>query len=92
MSRSALEALRVRIGPAAVFELLDTSVANVPELAGTRVRSVVLIPLRANGEEIGLLVGTTRFANEFDRRQGEIASLARRTRGGVPRRGARARS
>ena len=42
---------------------------------GTRLRSVVLIPLRANGAEIGLLVGTSRFAAEFDREQGELASL-----------------
>jgi diguanylate cyclase (GGDEF)-like protein len=75
LSGRALEALRESIGPEAVFELLDTSVMSVPELVGTRARCVVLIPLRANGEEIGLLVGTTRFAKEFDRRQGEIASL-----------------
>ena len=36
---------------------------------------MVLIPLRANGEEIGLLVGASRFAREFDRGQGELASL-----------------
>ena len=47
----------------------------MPELAGLRLRSVVLIPLRANGEEIGLLVGASRFAREFDRGQGELASL-----------------
>ena len=59
----------------AVFELLDTTAVSVPELAGLRLRSVVLIPLRANGEEIGLLVGASRFAREFDRGQGELASL-----------------
>ena len=59
----------------AVFELLDTTAVSVPELAGLKLRSVVLIPLRANGEEIGLLVGASRFAREFDRRQGELASL-----------------
>ena len=47
----------------------------MPELAGLKLRSVVLIPLRANGEEIGLLVGASRFAREFDRGQGELASL-----------------
>ena len=36
---------------------------------------MVLIPLRANGEEIGLLAGTSRFAKEFDRGQGELAAL-----------------
>ena len=47
----------------------------MPELAGLRLRSVVLIPLRANGAEIGLLVGASRFVKEFDRGQGELASL-----------------
>jgi diguanylate cyclase (GGDEF)-like protein len=67
--------LRERIDASAVFELLDASAVSIPELAGLRLRSVVLIPLRANGEEIGLLVGASRFAREFDRGQGELASL-----------------
>jgi diguanylate cyclase (GGDEF)-like protein len=75
MPRGVLEALREQIGQSAVFELLDPSMMRVPELAGSRLRCVVLMPLRANGKEIGLLVGTTRFANEFDRRKGEIAAL-----------------
>jgi diguanylate cyclase (GGDEF)-like protein len=75
MPRGVLEALREQIGQSAVFELLDPSMMRVPELAGSRLRCVVLMPLRANGTEIGLLVGTTRFANEFDRRKGEIAAL-----------------
>ena len=75
MPRRALQALRQRIDQTAVFELLDMSTLHVPEIVGTRIRSVVLIPLRANGEEIGLLAGTSRFAKEFDRGQGELASL-----------------
>ena len=71
----SLRALRARIDASAVFELLDTTAVSVPELAGLKLRSVVLIPLRANGEEIGLLVGASRFAREFDRGQGELASL-----------------
>jgi diguanylate cyclase (GGDEF)-like protein len=71
----SLRALRARMDASAVFELLDTTALSVPELAGLKLRSVVLIPLRANGEEIGLLVGSSRFAREFDRRQGELASL-----------------
>jgi diguanylate cyclase (GGDEF)-like protein len=75
MPRRALQVLRQRIDPSAVFELLDTSTMHVPELVGTHVRSVVLIPMRANGEEIGLLAATSRFAKEFDREQGELAAL-----------------
>jgi diguanylate cyclase (GGDEF)-like protein len=73
--RRALQALRERIDQSAVFEPFDTSGMRVPELVGTRVRSVVLVPLRANGEEIGLLAGTSRFTKEFDRGQGELAAL-----------------
>ncbi len=75
MPRRALQALREQIDSSAVFELLDVSAMHVPELVGTRTRSVVLIPLRANGNEIGLLAGASRFAKEFDREQGELASL-----------------
>jgi len=75
LSFRALKALREQIDAAAVFELLDPTLAAVPELAGLRLRSVVLIPLRANGTEIGLLVGASRFVKEFDRGQGELASL-----------------
>ena len=71
----ALQALREHIDAAAVFELLDPAAAQMPELAGLRLRSVVLIPLRANGAEVGLLVGASRFVKEFDREQGELASL-----------------
>ena len=71
----SLRVLRARIDASAVFELLDTTAVSVPELSGLKLRSVVLIPLRANGEEIGLLVGASRFAREFDRGQGELASL-----------------
>ena len=75
LPRPVLQTLRQRIDASAVFELLDASATAVPELAGLRLRSVVLIPLRANGEEIGLLVGASRFARDFDRGQGELASL-----------------
>jgi diguanylate cyclase (GGDEF)-like protein len=71
----SLRALRERIDASAVFELLDTTAVSVPELTGLKLRSVVLIPLRADGDEIGLLVGSSRFAREFDRGQGELASL-----------------
>jgi diguanylate cyclase (GGDEF)-like protein len=70
-----LEALRARIEASAVFELLDATTTAVPELGGMHLGSVVLIPLRANGSEIGLLVGSSQFAREFDRGQGELAAL-----------------
>ena len=75
LNQAALRALRARIDTSAVFELLDTSMMGVPELVGAQARSVVLIPLRANGSEFGLLVGTSRFAKDFDRGQSELAAL-----------------
>ncbi len=75
MSEESLLALRDHVGPTAVFELLDAGDLGIPELEQARVRSVVLIPLRANGDDIGLLVGASRFATSFDRGQAEMASL-----------------
>ena len=75
LALDSLQALRERIDASAVVELLDTNAVTVPELVGLKLRSVVLIPLRANGEEVGLLVGASRFAREFDRGQGELAAL-----------------
>jgi len=75
LPRRALEALRGRIEASAVFELFDADTTSVPELTGLRFRSVVLIPLRANGAELGLLAGASRFSREFDRGQGELAAL-----------------
>lgn len=75
MPARAIESFRERIEQPGVFELIDVGTTRVPELAGSRVRSVVLIPLRANGADIGLLVASSRFAKDFDRGQAELATL-----------------
>lgn len=75
MSARMIETLREPIEQSALFELIDAGATRSPELAATRIRSVVLIPLRANGEDIGLLAATSRFAKDFDRGQGELATL-----------------
>ena len=75
LSPAAVEALLRCIDSTAVLELLDTSTMRLPELVGTKARSVVLLPLRANGEEIGVLAGTSRFAKSFEQAQGEAAAL-----------------
>lgn len=75
LSAAELALLRERTDPLAVFELLDMSSVPLLELDHPHLRSVVLIPLRAGGEEFGLLVGTSRFAKEFDQRQAETAAL-----------------
>lgn len=75
ISDESLLELRSRVGATAVFELLDASELGMPELDLDRIRSVVLIPLRANGEDIGLLVGASRFTASFDRGRAELAAL-----------------
>lgn len=70
-----LRTLRGRISAYAAFDLLDTARVPVPETVRARARTVVLIPLRASGKEIGLLVGTSRVACAFDRGRGELAGL-----------------
>jgi len=75
ISEESLLQLRDHVGPSTVFELLDAGDLGLPELDHARIRSVILIPLRANGEDIGLLVGASRFATTFDRSQAEMAAL-----------------
>ncbi len=71
----ALEAVRGLLEPSAVFELLDTAGIRVPQLVGSKARTIVIVPLRANGEELGVLVGQSRFPREHDHRHAELASL-----------------
>jgi diguanylate cyclase (GGDEF)-like protein len=75
ISEEMLLQLRDHVGPSAVFELLDAGDLGVAELDQARIRSVILIPLRANGDDIGLLVGASRFSTTFDRSQAEMAAL-----------------
>lgn len=69
-----LEALRARVGPSIVFELLDTAVTPLPELT-RRIRSVAVMPLRANGKELGVVVALGRAAPVYDQSQAESAAL-----------------
>lgn len=75
VSDAAVLQLRNHVGQSAVFELLDACELGVAELDQARIRSVILIPLRANGDDIGLLVGASRFSTTFDRNQAEMAAL-----------------
>ncbi|WP_411277482.1 diguanylate cyclase domain-containing protein [Gaiella sp.] len=75
LSEELMLRLRDHVGPSAAFELLDAGELGLPELVEARIRSVVLIPLRANGQDIGLLAGASRFATKFDRAQAETAAL-----------------
>ncbi len=68
-------ALRARMDNSAIIDVFDPRSPSTPELAGQRLSSVALMPLRANAVDVGLLVATSRFAKEFDREQVELASL-----------------
>lgn len=68
-------ALRGRIEPTAVFELLDAGVMQMADLAGARVGTIAIVPLRANGEELGILIGQSRFRRTYDHPQAELAAL-----------------
>jgi diguanylate cyclase (GGDEF)-like protein len=74
LGHAAVAALEEHVG-AAVFDLVDVAQAHMPELAGSGVHAAVVLPLRANGEDVGVAVGTSRSAIEFDRHQAEAATL-----------------
>ena len=65
-------ALRAQSGHAAIMSEVDLATSAT----GSReARSAVLLPLRANGDDLGILVGTTRWALEIGRPQAEVASV-----------------
>ena len=57
-----------------VFDLVDTEATGLTELAGGA-RTLVWLPLRVNGIEVGVLVGEASGALVFPRRQAEAAAL-----------------
>lgn len=75
LARDELALVRGHMDPSAVFELLDGDAVRLPLLAGARIRSAIVLPLRTSGEELGLLVATSRFGKTFDRTQAEAAAL-----------------
>jgi diguanylate cyclase (GGDEF)-like protein len=75
LTASAAQALRSCIDSLAVVESLDTAGMRLPELAGAEARTIVLLPLRANGEELGLLLGATAEPAVFEHDRAELAAL-----------------
>jgi diguanylate cyclase (GGDEF)-like protein len=73
---SALVAsLRARVGSDAVLEILDGAAAGLPEPHASDCSSVVVIPLRAAREEVGVLVGTSRSPVRLDALHADAAAL-----------------
>lgn len=65
------QALGERSLHSTIVEEVDLSATAAPGDA----RFAVLLPLRANGEDLGILVGTSRRASELSRAQTEVASV-----------------
>lgn len=63
LSRAELEAARAQVSPTVVCQMLDLGHARGRSRAGS---SVVWLPLRANGDELGALVGINEAAAHVD--------------------------
>ncbi len=72
---AVLDALRGDLDLGSVFRLVDLDTQPVPELRNQGVRSAVLLPLRANGIELGTVIGVSRAPMEYRQRQAETAAL-----------------
>ena len=75
LSLDVVESLRLRGRPGVVVEQFDVAKAGLDLPATPLTRSVVVIPLRANGVELGLLIGSSRRTHELDLVQTEVAAL-----------------
>jgi len=74
-SAELVERLRAAVvDDMSVFDLVDTEAAGLTELAGGA-RTLVWLPLRVNGIEVGVLLGEAAGALVVPRRQAEAAAL-----------------
>ena len=72
LSIGVVSALRDRSGHPLIIEEVDlTSTATRPGDA----RFAVLLPLRASGDDLGVLIGTSRWALDVKREAAEVASV-----------------
>jgi GGDEF domain-containing protein/putative methionine-R-sulfoxide reductase with GAF domain len=74
LSLDVVEALRHR-GQGTVIEQIEVAKAAFDLPVTPLVGCIVVIPLRANGVELGLLIGSSRDVYELDRQQTEVAAL-----------------
>ncbi len=72
LSAADVSSLREKSVHPAIMEEVDLGVSTA---ARGDARSAILLPLRANGDDLGILVGTSRWAFEVGRQQGEVASV-----------------
>jgi diguanylate cyclase (GGDEF)-like protein len=69
-----LDRVRGLVDRSSVFDLVDTAAAGLEELAGG-LGTLVWLPLRVNGNEVGVLVGGVSGSLVFPPRQAEAAAL-----------------
>lgn len=72
LSQAELEAARSLVDPAVVCQVLDTRIARGRSREAS---SVVWLPLRANGDDLGALVGLLRAAAHVDTVQLDTAAI-----------------
>lgn len=72
LSVATVRALRARSPHSTIIEEVDLTAAVDGQ---GDARFAVLLPLRANGDDLGILVGTSRFAMDVAREQAEVASV-----------------
>jgi len=75
LSLDVVERIRRRGEHGTVLEQIDVTKAAQALPVAPLIRSIVVIPLRANGAELGLMIGSSRRMDELDRQQTEVAAL-----------------
>ena len=75
LSGGAVAALRARVGPTAIHEVLDAAGAELTEPHASECAAVVVMPMRAAREELGVLVGTTRKPFHHEPGRADAAAL-----------------
>jgi diguanylate cyclase (GGDEF)-like protein len=75
LGAASVASLRGRLEPTAVLEVLDAAEAGVAAADRPDRSSIVVMPLRAAREDLGLLIGTTREPLAYDAARAEAAAL-----------------
>jgi diguanylate cyclase (GGDEF)-like protein len=75
LSDATVERLLAFCDRAAPFVVFGEGALPAPELAHTEARWAVLVPLRANGNDLGALVAGSGSPRVLDKEQGDLAAL-----------------
>ena len=72
---AAVETLRAQSAHASTIEQIVLTAVLPADALRCTARAAVVLPLRANGDDLGTLVGTSRWPQQFAREQGEVAAV-----------------